>query len=144
MSRRDEERRWLLGRRRLIQLGVATGAALGLPQWKVFEALGATGGNALADDAACAVTNRSVHIVAGTGGFAWFQLLWPQVDVAVAAGSGGGDGVCALPRSLGSGRELCEKWTDYYDLTTVKVKGEEKPGVTVRYMGSRYHGIGPC
>ncbi len=84
---RDRERKWLLHRRRLIQLAVATGASLGLPRWKVFEVLGATGGKALADDAACAATNRSVHIVAGTGGFAWFQLLWPHNDVAAARSS---------------------------------------------------------
>jgi hypothetical protein len=27
---------------------------------------------------------RSVHLVAGNGGLAWFQLLWPQVEVAMA------------------------------------------------------------
>ena len=36
----------------------------------VFEVLEATGGKALAADASCASTNRSVHIVAGNGGFA--------------------------------------------------------------------------
>jgi len=63
---------------------LAAGAALGLPQWKVFEVLGMTAGTALADDAACTNANRSVHIVAGSGGFAWFQLLWPHNDVAAA------------------------------------------------------------
>src|SRR5687767_4760595 len=72
-------------RRDLIKWSMFVGAALGLPRWKVFEVLKTTGGNALADEAACAVTNRSVHIVAGDGGFAWFQLLWPHVDVARAA-----------------------------------------------------------
>ncbi len=38
----------------------------------------------MAADAACHPTNRSVHIVAGSGGFAWFQLLWPHNDVAAA------------------------------------------------------------
>jgi len=38
----------------------------------------------MAADAACHPTNRSVHIVAGTGGFAWFQLLWPHNDIAAA------------------------------------------------------------
>jgi hypothetical protein len=72
-------------RRDLIRWSMFVGAALGLPRWKVFEVLQSTGGNALADEAACAATNRSVHIVAGDGGFSWFQLLWPHVDVARAA-----------------------------------------------------------
>jgi hypothetical protein len=83
MNRRDKELR--VGRRALVKWSLATGAALGLPQWKVFEALDVGAGHAYADDASCATTNRSVHLVAGTGGFAWFQLLWPHVDVAAAA-----------------------------------------------------------
>ncbi|MBX3246621.1 MAG: hypothetical protein KF901_05505 [Myxococcales bacterium] len=79
---RERERR--LGRRALVQWTLATGAALGLPRWKVFEVLEATAGRALADDAACVPCNRSVHIIAGNGGFAWFQLLWPHNDVAAA------------------------------------------------------------
>jgi len=82
MSDRDERRG--IGRRALIRWSVATGAALGLPLWKVFEVLEGSGGKALAADATCATTNRSVHIVAGNGGFAWFQLLWPHNDVAAA------------------------------------------------------------
>ncbi|MBW2462151.1 MAG: hypothetical protein JRH11_10945, partial [Deltaproteobacteria bacterium] len=73
-----------VGRRALMKWSLAAGAALGLPQWKVFEVLGMTAGKAFADDAACTIANRSVHIVAGTGGFAWFQLLWPHNDVAAA------------------------------------------------------------
>jgi len=59
-----------------------------VPRWKVFEVLEGTGGRALAAEAACATTNRSVHIIAGSGGFAWFQLLWPHNDVAAAGNSG--------------------------------------------------------
>lgn len=72
-------------RRDLIKYSMFLGAALGLPRWKVFEVLEATGGKALAAEASCATTNRSVHIVAGDGGFSWFQLLWPHYDVAAAA-----------------------------------------------------------
>ena len=43
-----------------------------------------TAGSAMADEASCSATNRSVHLVAGDGGFAWFQLLWPHVDVAMS------------------------------------------------------------
>ena len=79
---RDERRE--LGRRSLIRLALATGAAYGLSHWQVLEILEGSGGRALAQDASCMGTNRSVHIVAGDGGFAWFQLLWPHVDVARA------------------------------------------------------------
>ena len=82
--RDDKEKKRRVGRRALIKWSLATGAALGLPRWKVFEALELAGGTALADEASCALTNRSVHIVAGDGGFAWFQLLWPHNDVAAA------------------------------------------------------------
>lgn len=79
---RDEKH--ALTRRSLIKWSLAAGAALSVPRWKVFEVLEKTGGKALAADAACLPTNRSVHIVAGTGGLAWFQLLWPHNDVAAA------------------------------------------------------------
>jgi hypothetical protein len=83
-TKREPEEKRRVGRRALMKWSLAAGAALGLPQWKVFEVLGMTSGKALADDAACATANRSVHIVAGDGGFAWFQLLWPHNDVAAA------------------------------------------------------------
>ena len=73
-----------VSRRSLIKWAMATGAALGLPQWKVFEAMEMGAGSALAQEAACRASNRSVHLVAGGGGLAWFQLLWPHVDVAEA------------------------------------------------------------
>ena len=82
MLDKDKTRR--VGRRSLIQWSLAAGAALGLPQWKVLEALEVGAGKAVAQEAACRVSNRSVHIVAGGGGFAWFQLLWPHVDIAEA------------------------------------------------------------
>ncbi len=72
------------GRRDLIKWSLFAGAALGLARWKVYEVLEGTVGTAVAADAACHPTNRSVHIVAGNGGFAWFQLLWPHNDIAAA------------------------------------------------------------
>ncbi len=81
-TQRDEQRE--LSRRSLLKWTVAAGAALGIGRSKVFDILARTGGNALADTAACHPTNRSVHIIAGNGGFAWFQLLWPHNDVAAA------------------------------------------------------------
>ncbi len=75
-------------RRKFIQYSIAVGAVLGLDRWKVFEVTRRTAGQALADEMACAINNRSVHIVAGDGGFAWFNLFWPHVDVAQAADPG--------------------------------------------------------
>lgn len=79
-SRETDESR-AMSRRNLLKWSLFTGAALGLPSWKVYEAIG-FGGRARADDPACTPTNRSVHVVAGTGGFSYFQLLWPHVEVA--------------------------------------------------------------
>ena len=87
-TRKEQEERREHGRRAFIRWTLAVGAALAVPQWKILEVIGATGGKALADDAVCAVSNRSVHIVAGDGGFAWFQLLWPHNDVAAARNDG--------------------------------------------------------
>ncbi len=86
-DKRNEERdeRRDLSRRALIKWTLAGAATLGLPRWKAFEVLERSGGKALAATAACLSTNRSVHIIAGNGGFAWFQLLWPHNDVAAAA-----------------------------------------------------------
>ena len=64
-----------LGRRDLIKWSLFTGAALGLARWKVYEVLEDSVDPALAAEACALKTNRSVHIVAGNGGFAWFQLL---------------------------------------------------------------------
>ena len=83
VSQQDARRE--LGRRDLIKWSLYAGAALGLARWKVYEALESSVGTAIAADAACMPTNRSVHLNAGTGGFAWFQLLWPHVDIAAAA-----------------------------------------------------------
>lgn len=81
-SERDEQRN--LSRRGLIKWSLAAGAVLGLPRWKVFEVLERSAGPACAADAACHPTMRSVHLVAGNGGFAWFQLLWPHNEIAAA------------------------------------------------------------
>ncbi|MBT8494512.1 MAG: hypothetical protein KJO07_15760 [Deltaproteobacteria bacterium] len=83
-KRREREQRRAMSRRSLLKYSIAAGAALSIPRWKVFEILERSGGKALAAEAACHPTNRSVHIVAGDGGFAWFQLLWPHNDVAAA------------------------------------------------------------
>jgi hypothetical protein len=81
-SERDEKRE--LTRRALIKWSVAAGAALGVGRHKIFEILEKTAGKDLAFAAAQNPTTRSVHIVAGNGGLAWFGLFWPQNDIAAA------------------------------------------------------------
>jgi hypothetical protein len=71
-------------RRRFLRFAAAGGALLTLERTRFLDALSGSGGSALADEAACALTNKSFHIVAGDGGFAWFQLLWPHTEVATA------------------------------------------------------------
>lgn len=81
-TQRDEQRD--LTRRALIKWSVAAGAALGVSRSNVFEILGKTADKNLAFAAADNPVTRSVHVIAGNGGLAWFQLLWPQVEVAMA------------------------------------------------------------
>jgi hypothetical protein len=81
-SKRDEQRE--ITRRALIKWSVAAGAALGVSRTKVFEILEKTAGRDLALAAAANPTTRSVHLIAGNGGAAWFQLLWPHNDIAAA------------------------------------------------------------
>jgi len=81
-TKREEERE--VTRRALIKWTVAAGAALGVSKSKVFEILERTAGKGVAFAASENLTTRSVHIAAGNGGLAWFQLMWPHVDVAEA------------------------------------------------------------
>jgi hypothetical protein len=82
MTKRDEQRE--VTRRALIKWTVAAGAALGVSRAKVFDILEGTAGRETAEAAADHATARSIHLVAGRGGLAWFSLLWPQVEVAMA------------------------------------------------------------
>jgi hypothetical protein len=81
-SQRDEQ--YQVGRRAFIKWSVATGAALGVSRSKIFEIIDKTAGKGVAFAAADQPMTRSIHLVAGNGGLAWFQLLWPQVEVAMA------------------------------------------------------------
>jgi hypothetical protein len=80
----DERLKNLEGRsrRNFLRWATAAGAALALDRAKVLDVISGSGGTALADEGACALTMRSVHLIAGDGGFAWFQLLWPHLEVA--------------------------------------------------------------
>jgi len=86
MSKRDQDRE--LTRRALIQWSLAAGAALGVTRAGVLDVLERTAGRGIAEAAAAAPTNRSVHIRAVNGGLAWFQLLWPHNKIAEAAAAG--------------------------------------------------------
>ncbi|HLL25795.1 MAG TPA: hypothetical protein VK427_26840 [Kofleriaceae bacterium] len=81
-TKRDEQ--YDVTRRALIKWTVAAGAALGVSRSRVFDILERTAGKNTAFAAAENLTARSVHLMAGNGGLAWFQLMWPQVDVAKA------------------------------------------------------------
>ncbi len=79
------------GRRDFLRWSATVAAVLGLERSRFLNVLGDSAGVAMADQAACPTTNRSVHLVAGNGGFAWFQLLFPHVGVALK-----GDGNAAF------------------------------------------------
>jgi hypothetical protein len=70
-------------RRHFLRWMTTAGALLALERTKVLDVIADAGGSALADES-CGASNRSVHLVAGLGGLAWFQLLWPHVAVAAA------------------------------------------------------------
>jgi hypothetical protein len=71
-------------RRNFLKWTAAVGAVIGLDRAKFLDVLSDSAGSAMADAAACNATCQSVHIVAGDGGFAWFQLLFPHVEIAKA------------------------------------------------------------
>ncbi len=75
-----------VSRRSFLRWATAAGAVLGLERSGVLNVIGDRAGVALADKAACASTMRSVHFIGGNGGHAWFQLLFPHVDVAKNGG----------------------------------------------------------
>ena len=75
-------------RRTFLRLFGAATAAFALDRTRALDWLLDQGGVALADPAACTKTNRSVHIIGGNGSFAWFQLLWPHIEIAQTPGMG--------------------------------------------------------
>ncbi len=75
-------------RRQFLRFTAAAGAVLALDRARVLDVIADSAGVAMADEASCASTCRSVHLVAGDGGFAWFQLLWPHVEIATSQNGG--------------------------------------------------------
>jgi hypothetical protein len=86
IAKRDEHHE--LTRRALIKWSVAAGAALGVSRAKIFEILERAAGRDTAFAAAENPTHRSVHLVAGNGGLAWFTAFWPHNDIAAAVPAG--------------------------------------------------------
>jgi len=74
-------------RRDFLRWSATVAAVLGLERARFLNVVSDTAGVALADQAACPTTMRSVHLVAGNGGLAWFTQLFPQVDVAMNGGT---------------------------------------------------------
>jgi hypothetical protein len=68
-------------RRNFLRLVGAAGAAFAVERSKVLDYVLDQGGSAMADTL-CNTTNRSVHLIGGNGGAAWFQLLWPHLIMA--------------------------------------------------------------
>ncbi len=73
-------------RRDFLRWSATVAAVLGLERSRFLNVVSDTAGVALADQAACPTTMRSVHLVAGNGGLAWFTQLFPQTDVALNGG----------------------------------------------------------
>ncbi len=71
-------------RRRFLKWLGAAGALLAIDRSRFLNVVNDTAGVAMAQDASCALTNKSVHVVAGDGGFSWFQLLWPHNEIAAS------------------------------------------------------------
>src|SRR6185312_12825756 len=82
LSKRDDE--YEVSRRALIKWTLAAGAALGVSRAKIGEILEKTAGKETARAATALTACRSVHLVAGNGGLSWFQLMWPQTQIAKA------------------------------------------------------------
>ncbi|HEY1811630.1 MAG TPA: hypothetical protein VGG74_04695 [Kofleriaceae bacterium] len=82
ISKRDDE--YEVSRRALIKWTLAAGAALGVSRAKIGEILEKTAGKETARAATSLTACRSVHMVAGNGGLSWYQLAWPQSQIAAA------------------------------------------------------------
>ncbi len=74
-------------RRQFLKWSATVAALLGLERSRFLDVLSSSSGSAMADEGACSKTSKSVHLVAGNGGLAWFTQLFPYVNVAKAGGN---------------------------------------------------------
>ena len=81
-TERDEQRE--LSRRALIKWSLAAGAALGVSRSRIAEVLDKTAGQGVAEAATEKPACSSVHLMAGNGGLAWHQLLFPHHEIAMS------------------------------------------------------------
>lgn len=65
------------GRRNFLRWSATMAAVLGLDRARFLNLLNDTAGTAAADTAACSTTNRHIHVLDGTGGFANWTLPFP-------------------------------------------------------------------
>lgn len=75
-------------RRHFLKWSATVGALLGLDRARFLDVLCDGAGAAMADNAACAQTALSVHLIGNTGGLAWFTQLFPYPGIASGAGNG--------------------------------------------------------
>jgi len=69
-------------RREFLKWSATVAALLGLERSRFLDVLSSTSGSAMADEGACGKTSKSVHLIAGNGGLAWFTQLFPHPAVA--------------------------------------------------------------
>src|SRR5687768_4218190 len=65
------------GRRDFLRWSATAAACLGLERARFLNVLNDTAGSAAADTAACASTNRNIHVVDGQGGLSNWTLAFP-------------------------------------------------------------------
>jgi len=70
------------GRRTFLKWSATAAAAMGLERARFLDALSGVGGSALADQAACNQTNKSIHMNFANGALSWCTLLFPAVQQA--------------------------------------------------------------
>jgi hypothetical protein len=75
-------------RRRFLKMMGLAAAAVGLDRSRMLNFLADEGGHGLAE-AATSSGQRALGVTCGNGVYAWFQELWPCVDVAMTAMAGG-------------------------------------------------------
>ncbi len=69
------------GRRDFLRWGATVAACLGLERSRFLNVLGDNAGTAFADEAACASTSLSIHVVDGNGGLANWTQVFPIPEV---------------------------------------------------------------
>ncbi len=69
------------GRREFLRWSATVAACLGLERARFLNVLGETAGTAAADTAACATTNRMIHVMDGQGGLSNWTQVFPFAKV---------------------------------------------------------------